>query len=216
MTLAAAAALLAPGCGARVDGVTSDAGTDAPQPQPSGCPSSEPANGASCSSEITCNYGNCYGTPTTTAMCRNGEWQVIEATCNPPPPECPRTEPDPSAPCSFFGSGCTYPDRCLPGATKKYTCSGAKWLVEISTVIAACPTTPPLDGASCADCAGRYPDTCVYEYCGSYPSREAICNPVTKTWSSRWSSCNPPPPWDSGPGPEDPDAWPPPSDPDTP
>jgi len=192
VTLAAAATIVAAGCGARVDGVTSDAGADT---QPIECPSSEPSNGGACSGEMSCSYGNCYGMATTTAQCRNGEWQVMNLSCNPPPPECPRTEPAVGSACRYYGPGsCNYPDRCLSGAMKSFSCISGTWTSEMAPVLAACPTTPPVEGSSCADCAGRYPSTCVYEWCGSYPSRESKCDPVTKTWSTRWASCNPPPP----------------------
>lgn len=55
------------------------------------CPATEPINGSACPCgphmpSETCSYGDCYGTPTTTAACINGAWSVSRLSCNPPPP----------------------------------------------------------------------------------------------------------------------------------
>lgn len=192
VTLAAATALLTPGCGARVDGAPTG---DTKKEQSSECPAAEPTHLAPCSGDLSCNYGDCGGSATTTAHCESGHWQVMRSSCNPPPPDwCPPSAPASGSSCFSEGQWCEYMDRCVPSGQVSFTCKSGRWQGSFMTPTAACPTTPPVDGTSCAECAGRYPETCVYEYCGTYPSREAICNPVTKTWSTRWSSCNPPPP----------------------
>lgn len=55
---------------------------------PSACPTAEPTTGTACwHVGDPCRYGDCYGAPTISADCREGKWQVSEATCNPPAPE---------------------------------------------------------------------------------------------------------------------------------
>jgi hypothetical protein len=209
VTLAAAATILAPACGGRVDGApTTDAGDDTQQP--AGCPTSTPNQGESCSGDISCMYepNSCgFGT---TATCQGGQWSVMRMSCNPPPPtpSCPATEPEPGSPCwQQLPGGCTYADRCLPGQTVVSYCDNGQWSSSFVEMLVACPSTAPVDGTSCAECAGRYPSSCAYEYCGMYPSREAQCDPITKTWRTLWTSCNPPPPdggwWGEDTGPAD-------------
>lgn len=53
------------------------------------CPATRPVDGSSCTGCGThCTYGDCYGTPTVDALCNatTGTWQVVETSCNPPPP----------------------------------------------------------------------------------------------------------------------------------
>ncbi len=61
--------------------------------QPPPCPVVPPQHGSSCAcgTKLTaakCNYGNCYGSPTTYASCDPGTkiWSVSQQSCNPPPP----------------------------------------------------------------------------------------------------------------------------------
>ncbi|MBX3258251.1 MAG: hypothetical protein KIS78_06260 [Labilithrix sp.] len=59
-------------------------------PPPESCPPSAPAEGAPCDVEPTetCEYGDCYGVATITAVCNEQKtWEVAEMSCNPPPPE---------------------------------------------------------------------------------------------------------------------------------
>lgn len=199
VTLAAAAALLTPGCGARVDG---GAGPGPVDPQPE-CPATTPVHGSTCSGELSCNYADtfCGSSAGTTAFCESGKWSVASATCNPPPPDCPYEEPTAGSACGYWGGrDCTYPDRCRSGFDSKnsYVCEDGKWAVRLGHAYAWCPPTQPVDGTSCADCAAHITGSCVYEYCGSTPSRESSCDPITRTWRSLALSCNPPPP-DAGP-----------------
>jgi hypothetical protein len=55
------------------------------------CPALEPTNGSACLCAAhmpspTCNYGDCYGSPTTMATCIGTAWSVGYLSCNPPPP----------------------------------------------------------------------------------------------------------------------------------
>jgi hypothetical protein len=55
----------------------------------SACPATRPVHGSSCGGcAAHCTYGDCYGTPTIDALCdaTTGTWQVVETSCNPPPP----------------------------------------------------------------------------------------------------------------------------------
>jgi len=64
------------------------------------CPKDPPMGGAPCLCGIhhygDCSYGDCYGTPTTTARCdaSTGRWTVLPSTCNPPPPDDDAGPPD--------------------------------------------------------------------------------------------------------------------------
>lgn len=61
-----------------------------PAPPLEACPTEAPAEGAPCNVDPaeTCEYGDCYGVVTTTAVCNEQKtWNVTEVSCNPPPPE---------------------------------------------------------------------------------------------------------------------------------
>jgi hypothetical protein len=63
-----------------------------PPPPPEDCPQAKPVAGDACNLDPTeaCEYGDCMGTPTITAMCKPDKtWQVLEMSCNPPPPPQP-------------------------------------------------------------------------------------------------------------------------------
>jgi len=118
--------------------------------------------------------------------------------CNPPPTaECPAQRPVGGAACGNTGLRCPYVDDCSVTGNTSYLCSNGAWLREdpggpVTTL--ACPPKAPLSGTSCFACRGEYPKECDYEYCGSYPTKQASCDPTTQLWQLIQSTCNPPPP----------------------
>lgn len=103
------------------------------------CPEAAPQQGDSCSGEATCDYGDCYGSPTTTAACRGGEWSVSEVSCNPPAPgptydaaadastPCPATPPPEGEPCVGTAS-CEY-GMCDSMGSPRASCTNGAWRV---------------------------------------------------------------------------------------
>jgi hypothetical protein len=84
-------------------------GANPPAPPTAICPTPEPSTGQWCSyTGPACTYGDCYGTPTVYATCVNGAWQVSQASCNPPPYQCPEEEPPIGNACMPIGAACAY------------------------------------------------------------------------------------------------------------
>jgi len=57
-----------------------------------------------------------------------------------------------------------------------------------TTATSSCPAAAPISGSDC-DYAGP---PCDYDYCGTIPTRVAVCN--DGAWAVSLTSCNPPPP----------------------
>lgn len=189
------------GCGSRIEGTPSDGGTDGGSDTPSGCPATRPSTGAPCVGTLSCSYNPCG---TEVATCRDGAWDVMMGSCNPPPPKCPTAAPvdgDACGPENTGWGGCYYPDPCTKTGSISATCSGTRWSVTPKPLpAAACPPVMPAAGESCAACAGRYGD-CAYaagDCYGTPLSTWAQCDATTKTWRLLPSTCNPPPPMDAG------------------
>ena len=201
-TFAAAAA--AGACGGRVsDGtpnvvanppvVTSDAGD--------GCPSEMPSGNEACTLPrgVTCNYGDCYGSPTGFASCVDGRWTLGGTSCNPPPPsyDCPPLEPTAGAACNApSASTCTYhANECDAAhnyqAARSYVCVGNKWQNAPGSICnppaPQCPADVPKAGTACYGSL-----KCDYGNCYGTPTTEAICN--GGVWQMMITTCNPPAP----------------------
>lgn len=168
-------------------------------PEPS-CPEAAPTEGSACSTEpYECNYGDCYGAPTTTASCKDGTWELSTRTCNPPAPVCPEAKPADDSACAaeLAGIECKYDD-CYGTPNTTATCKDGKW--DVATIACnppppKCPETKPVDGSTCtAEDGPAAPYQCTYDDCAGTPSTTATCK--DGTWNVVTMSCNPPPPSD--------------------
>jgi hypothetical protein len=74
-----------------------DAGTDAPPP----CPADPPADGASCTSPMTCHWLRCGAAGAVTAQCTGAQWNVSAEPC---PIDCGGACRDGQI-CAIFQSG---------------------------------------------------------------------------------------------------------------
>jgi hypothetical protein len=129
-------------------------------------------------------------------VCSGGTWSATVTyggECRTP---CPKTKPPIGDACGSIYTKCTYTIGCsaLPAATDDVVeCRDGVWR-PLGTYTMRCPGEQPAHGASCADCAGHFPESCDYGDCNGRPTTSASCD----TWSGRWkvvtSSCNPPPP----------------------
>ncbi|MBX3222146.1 MAG: hypothetical protein KF795_16635 [Labilithrix sp.] len=115
-----------------------------PPPPLDACPAEEPVAGEPCYVDpaATCGYKDCLGTPSVTAKCKDYAWQVVEMSCNPPPPPvaCPEKAPVEGTPCNMKSTEtCEYGD-CYGVATTTAICNDQKtWNVaEVS-----CNPPPP-------------------------------------------------------------------------
>ena len=160
-------------------------------PPPVECPATEPTPGAACDSSLQeCNYGDCYGSPTTFASCVDGKWAISDRSCNPPPVECPAETPTAGAACDASLQDCSYGD-CYGSPTKFASCVDGKWdIAEMSCNPPAveCPAETPTAGAAC-DASLQ---DCGYGDCYGSPTTSASC--VDGTWQVSVMSCNPPMP----------------------
>jgi hypothetical protein len=168
-TVTTAGAIVAVGC----FGATSN-------PPFASCPAEEPSGlecggdeaGASCFYQDGC--GNDIG-----YSCDEGAWTVTsEASCNPPPPECPATQPADGDSCDQLGTSCPYPDDFC-GIEINAECTDAGWSVEdilCNPPPAECPIDEPDIGEPCEEQSGTfdgYPSYCEYEVdtpCGVQPA----------------------------------------------
>jgi hypothetical protein len=128
-------------------------GVDVPDAAIASCPAATPMSGSACDPSLsrTCSYGDCLGRPTIEARCAGGVWQVLESSCNPPPPDagpppevCPATAPTPDSPCTYTGPGCTY-GMCPPSSTTFAMCVSGRWSVGIATCNPPIDAGPPPD-----------------------------------------------------------------------
>ncbi len=95
------------------------------------CPNEQPTAGAGCAGVVeACFYGDCYGVPTVEAKCTANGWQIVETTCNPPPPECPEQQPQQDAACTYLGGGCDYKD-CTDPAHILAKCIDGEWDLRV-------------------------------------------------------------------------------------
>ncbi len=203
----AAAATTAIACGGQVEGPEKknpeDTRGTTSVPNADSCPSVAPAGGASCAlpASQVCTYGNCYGVAITRVQCSSARtWQVVEATCNPPPPPmnaCPRTEPKAGASCATFADlQCVYNgSRCNEAGgyepERHYSCGSGVWVAqpapECVPPVPTCPSSPPNDGARCTGDL-----VCPYGDCYGSPTTTARCSTQAGRWSVFTSTCNPP------------------------
>jgi hypothetical protein len=167
------------------------------------CPDSDPGDGP-CQDGMYCEYGSCYGTPTSQLYCNGGVWERFETSCNPPPPSvdagvgdttCPvSTRPVPGAPCRT-DLECAY-DYCDSYPTLTFTCAGGIWRRPMQAScnppppVEACPEISPTAGQSCFGNNGGAP--CTYPLPG--PCGEYVVTCVGSVWVNETPSCNPPPP----------------------
>jgi hypothetical protein len=123
------------GSGAGGSSGTSGAGGSGAQP---GCPPTTPRSGTACTKGTVCSYSNGKCCPSTETRCVDWKWQVLVATCNPPPPvSCPDTPPLEGSPCgpinecsSGFGATCGW-NLCNDGTYGAVgTCDGSVWHVQ--------------------------------------------------------------------------------------
>jgi hypothetical protein len=176
-----------------------------PQPIPTTCPAAKPIEGTDCALPAEsnyCGYGDCSTGGEDSWTCETGKWRNVgRSSCNPPPPECPSTEPTEGAPCDTYGwGGCYYADLCparpadAPSGAS-YQCMGGAWTKTAfgEDYELACPTATPAQGDAC-ECAGHYPSACSYGDCYGTPTITARCDAATRTWSVAMLTCNPPPP----------------------
>lgn len=120
-----------------------------PPTQPAACPADEPSGGAPCSGSLSCDYGDCLGSPTLTADCIDGQCELGYWSCNPPSPsECPETPPNSGDWC-YGDVECQWGEWCGEDIVIQAACeSDEAWLVweelpgpdDCST-----PGPPPLD-----------------------------------------------------------------------
>jgi hypothetical protein len=131
-----------------------------------------------------------------TLVCSGGRWFRQEVSTNPPPAYllcAPKTrEGDPCSEQSYCEMTDTCPSRPATAPSQKaFSCVGGKWTRSSASYIVACPAQRPVDGTSCASCAGSWPAQC--EYTPSCPST-ARCSEKTGLWEVSILACNPPPP----------------------
>lgn len=172
------------------------------------CPKMAPAEGTACVGTLYCDYSSCgtAGAAGSAYQCQSGKMVKMPGpSCNPPPPECPPTEPTVGTPCSGGSFGfCSYPDTCehrpADARPTQYTCRGF-WVLTSSVdppYVATCPTTAPTNGSPCT-CGTHFFGNCNYGDCGGTPTTEAKCDTTTGKWNVMISTCNPPAP-DAGAG----------------
>lgn len=155
-------------------------------PPAPGCPSSEPRNGAVCSTPAgtSCSYTNgCGGRDT--ATCAGTVWSVSVGPC-PLPPGCPTAEPRAGTSCTGTLK-CPYPSAC--GAVDTAACQpgssgNSTWTIYPGTCPSTCPTALPKPMTSCA------PEGLSCKYgngCGG--TDDAYCK--GGNWAVMTGSCNP-------------------------
>jgi hypothetical protein len=204
VTFAATASLLA--CGGQLNGDNGSGGDGGTDSNPAACPAAAPAYGSACEGSMACNYPGCDPSLTITFECRSGAWkQTGYASCNPPMPTCPTSEPALGSSCTAPGY-CSYSDTCADRPATAPTdgfdhlsCVGGKWTLA-DDYVASCPKTAPADGASCACGLHRYSGTCTYSTGCSFGVGDtiAMCSADASNWTIGHATCNPPGP-DGGP-----------------
>ena len=125
-------------------------------------------------------------------------WDINVDYCldaNPPPPICPDTIPASSVACTYAPLDgepvrCQYKNRCgklpkdgseLPLVESRECATDAEgkptvWVPIREKVLISCPDVAPTQGDDCSECAGFYPETCVYS------AASAACNLSTGKW----------------------------------
>lgn len=151
--------------------------TTPPDATPTMCPAAAPVRGSACTAgttALTCNYGDCFGSPTIMARCTAGAWDLLEVSCN-PPPDVPMVT-DATADAASDAANDTTSDSAADASR--------------------CPDAEPADGAACASPGV----TCMYGMCGPTGGRQtqASCD-STGRWSTATLICNPPLVLDAGP-----------------
>ncbi len=147
--------------------------TTPPDAAPTMCPAAAPLRGSACTagaSALTCNYGDCFGSPTITARCVAGAWDLLEVSCNPPPD--------------------------VPVVTDATADAASDTASDTAADASPCPDAEPADGAVCTVPGA----TCMYGMCGPTGGRQthASCD-STGHWSNATLICNPPLVLDAGP-----------------
>ena len=185
-------------------GTTSGSSTGGDPPPDRTCTSqTQPGDGCPRAGE-----GTCYSS-SGTLICVDGVWGLDPTTIDfpppPPPPFCPSFEPVEGQACFTPGIGCSYFDTCQDRpngsyGSRSWLCSdyGSTWRRQ-DPYIARCPSVRPINGESCADCAGSYPAQCTYFDGSGCGPAIVSCDPKTQSWSQLPSPC--PPPLDAGAGP---------------
>lgn len=170
-------------------------------PPPPMCPSTPPTQGAACVGALSCNYDSCGPGGVSFAECRNGSWQVLAGSCNPPPPACPATAPADQSPCApgFGIAVCPYgPPGCGTGSAV-FTCGGestGRWIRHAPRCNTE-PSCPAYEPDSTNGFCTASPTTQFCQYGSTNP-----CDPAhrayrcddTGRWTPAISTCNPPPP----------------------
>ena len=145
------------------------------------CPPTAPTMGNACSpSGMQCNYDPCGMYHRTYADCRDGRWNVMSATCNPPVPTDSAVT-DVST------------DAVVERDTTPVTDVPPTPDLGNPPPPVMCPPSAPTTGASCASPGQR----CNYGPCGMYFTTYAECTSAG-AWQVNEASCNPPPPTDAG------------------
>ncbi len=132
--------------------------TNPPYVEPE-CPEALPSAGSPCEEEMTCEYDSECGPLETT--CEEGKWSAAREplSCNPPPIECPETEPAEGGDCTpgWGGNVCYYTDEC--GQTYlEATCGEAGWALEY--VGGTCNPPAPCEYLGVDGCG--FDPTCVW------------------------------------------------------
>lgn len=159
--------------GAAAAGCSGNSADTDPKPSSSSCPETKPTTDGACNlpASQSCGYDDCYGTPSTTAKCKDGKWLVGSASCNPPAPtSCPATKPDADSVCDLSAEQTCEYDDCYgtPGTTAK--CENWKW--KLATIACnppapQCPADKPQDGTPCSLPSGTRCNNPDYKnYCG--------------------------------------------------
>ena len=113
------------------------------------CPTAEPANGSSCTSDMSCWWATACGALDTgkcAASSATGtrQWTVTKAVCS----ACPSKPPATGVACVGDVFSCNYSNGC-GGFTQAY-CKGGTWNSFTNACVAGCPSTLPTSGAKCA------------------------------------------------------------------
>lgn len=148
------------------------------------CPTNEPNASDGCDSGLVCKYGDCGGVPTRTFTCKGGAWEVMEMSCNPPPPECPAEVPAAESACNLPSfRECGY-DFCM-GMTHLPTtsarCIDGQWNVQhgaCNPPPPECPAERPAAGSACTLPNGF---ECGFGECNGEPIDKAYC--TNGAWS---------------------------------
>ena len=189
--------------GGATSSIGSTSGGD-PSPDRTCTSQTQPGDGCPRAGEGTCYSG--YGT----LLCVDGQWGIDPTTIDypppPPRPSCPPYEPAEGQACSSPRTGCSYDDACADRpngsrGSRSWLCNGygGTWQRQ-DPYLARCPSVRPVNGASCADCAGSYPAQCTYFDGSGCGPAIVTCDPKTQSWSRIVTPC-PPPPLDAGAGP---------------